>query len=440
MKRIIEIITNIFMIPELRRRILFTLGVLIVWRFGIFVPLPGVNMKAFRDLMAELVANFGAVTGYIRFFTGGGGGNLQLSVFSLGIMPYITASIMFSLLIKVVPRLEALAKEGPSGYRKISQYTRYATVPICIFWGVSASIVLIKNNLALNPGFSFIFTSVLCFTAGSMFVMWLGEQITEYGIGNGASLIIMSGIIDGIPAAIMEINKSIDADTLTPDKPLILLLLYLGSIAAIVYITQAQRRIPVQYSKHIRGRHVYGGQRHYLPLRINHAGVMPVIFASTLMMVPYTIGNIAGSTWLGKVFDMSQSGFWYTLLYIVFIFFFSYFWNNLYFRPVEMSDMLKESGSFVPGIRPGHDTALYLQNVMNRITLVEGACLTAIILMPTLSAAALGVSSYVAGFLGGTGILIIVGVGLDIMQKVESHLLMREYDGFMKKGRIKGRR
>ena len=446
MQRIKEVITNIFMVPELRRRILFTFGLLIVFRLGYFITIPGIDKTILAQWMKQMSQDAGRLYGFVSLFSGGSVS--QLSIFSLGIMPYITASIIFSLLVKVVPQLEALSKEGPSGYRKISQYTRLVTLPICIFWAFWTVIYLQSGqgqmggqSLVMNPGFwSFGLTAMLALTAGALFVMWLGEQITEFGIGNGASLIIMTGIISRMPYAVGEMYSDVSNGQITPDKPILIILIYIAIIIAIVYMTQAQRRIPVQYSKHIRGRQMFGGQRHFLPLRINQAGVMPVIFASTLMAFPDMMGRVFKSDFLVSLFSRGEAGFIYSFLYVGLIIFFTYFWTALYFRPVEMAENLKEWGSFVPGIRPGYDTAIYLERIMNRIAMVGATFLVIIALLPNMASYALGVDKYVTAFLGGTGILIVVGVGLDLMQKIESQLLVREYDGFLKKGRIRGRR
>ena len=443
MQRLKEIITNIFMIPELRRRLLITFALLGIFRLGYFLPVPGVDLNILKDWLKQFSAGTGRIFAMASLFSGGALANL--SIFSLGIMPYITSSIMFSLMIKVIPKLEALSKEGPSGYRKISQYTRWVALPISIFWAIITAKYLMSQNyqnqpLVMNPGFwSFLLPTVLALSAGAMFVMWLGEQITEFGIGNGASIIIMAGIVARMPYAIFEMYREI-GEKLTFDKPLIITLLYVGVVVAVVYMTQAQRRIPIQYSKHIKGRMVYGGQRHFMPLRINQAGVMPVIFASTMMVVPDMIGRISGSTVLSHAFSRGESGFWFSLLYTILIFAFTYFWTALYFKPDDMSEHLKEAGSFVPGIRPGQETALYLEGIMNRVVLLSATFLTVIVLFPNIVSYGLGVDRFITSFLGGTGILIVVGVGLDLMQKVESHLVLREYEGFLKKGRIRGRR
>ncbi len=437
MERIKEVVRNIFAIPELRRRILFTFGLLAAFRLGCHIPLPGINIEAIHGMIQDMEAEGGKIFGLISIFSGGAISNLSL--FSLGIMPYISASIIFQLLVKIVPQLEALAKEGPSGHRKISQYTRYATIPICLIQGW----VMIKTleqyqggTLVVNPSFGWEMTALMGFLAGTMLVMWLGEQISEYGIGNGSSIIIMAGIIARLPIAVGQMWAARDQHgTLTP---IILMALFVGMVISIVYTTQAQRRITIQHARHTRGRRVYGGQRHYLPLRVNQAGVMPVIFASSLMVLPDIIARVTRWQTLQEVF--SGQGFWFSLTYMGLVFFFSYFWTALFFQPVEMANNLKEYGSFVPGIRPGRRTAEYLEFIMNRVTLVGATFLCFVALFPDLVSQTLGVQHFVAAFLGGTGILIVVGVGLDMMQKVESHLLMRQYEGFMKKGRIRGRR
>lgn len=434
MSRIKNTIRNIFMIPELRRRILLTLALLAVFRLGVFVPLPGINVEELRKLMDDIAGE--RIFGILRVFSGGA--LEQMSLFALGIMPYISASIIMQLLVKVIPRLEALAKEGPSGHRKISQYTRLATLPICVIQGMFVIRFLkTQPQLVREPGFfGFDLPSMFALTAGTMFVMWLSEQISEYGLGNGSSIIIMAGIVADMPAAVADFWA--DREEFGMDKLLFLVALFVGMVAVVVLMTQAQRRIAVQHAKHTRGRRVYGGARHYLPLRVNQAGVMPVIFASSLMVVPITLEQwIRGG---GVEYFFRGDGFWYSVAYVAMVFFFSYFWTALFFQPTEMANQLKEHGSFIPGIRPGKNTAEYLEKVMNRVTLVGAAFVAGVALMPDLMSHHIGVARYLVRFMGGTGILIVVGVGLDIMQKIESHLVMRQYEGFLKKGRIHGRR
>jgi preprotein translocase subunit SecY len=422
------------MISELRRRILVTLVLLAIFRLGAFIPLPGIDVEELRTVMKNMedVRLFG----FLRVFSGGA--LEKMSLFALGIMPYISASIIMQLLVKVIPRLEALAKEGPSGHRKISQYTRLATLPICIIQGMFI-IRFLKSHpkLIFDPTFfGFDLSAMFALTAGTMFVMWLSEQISEFGLGNGSSIIIMAGIVADMPTALTDFW--VNREDFGMDKLIFLAVLFVAMVAVVVVVTQAQRRIAVQHAKHTRGRRVYGGARHYLPLRVNQAGVMPVIFASSLMVVPITLeGWIRGQ---GVEHIFSGHGFWYSLVYVAMVFFFSYFWTALFFQPSEMANQLKEHGSFVPGIRPGKNTADYLEKVMNRVTLVGAAFIAAIALAPDLVSYHVGVARYITRFMGGTGILIVVGVGLDMMQKVESHLVMRQYEGFLKKGRLHGRR
>jgi preprotein translocase subunit SecY len=444
--RIFTVLRNIFTIPELRRRILFTFGLLAAFRFGSFVPLLGIDTQVLKDLMKQAQGGDagGRLLGWLNIFSGGA--ITQMSILSLGIMPYISASIIFQLLVKVVPRLEAVAKEGPSGYRKIANWTRLATIPICLVqaifmvkWLGSGDPNRMGGGLLVpDPGFfSFYLPGVLGLLAGTMMVMWLGDQITEHGIGNGASIIIMTGIVGRMPQAFIELQQMVST-TGRWDTIVIIVGLYLAVIVAIVFTTQAQRRIPVQHAKHMKGRRMYGGQKHYLPLRVNQAGVMPVIFASSIMVLPGML--FTAVRWEAGREIFSRYGFIYSTMYVALVFFFTFFWTALFFQPNEMANQLKEQGSFVPGIRPGRKTAEHLEHVMTRVTVVGATFLCMIALLPDLVAQTLNVDRIITAFLGGTGILIVVGVGLDMMQKIESYLLMRQYEGFMKKGRIRGRR
>jgi preprotein translocase subunit SecY len=438
---------NIFKIPELRTRIVWTFGLLVVFRIGSHIPLPGVNPLALKAWQDEMASRGGDIFGLIQVFTGGALGNLAL--FSLGIMPYITASIIMQLMSKVSPTLEAIAKEGPSGQRKIQQYTRYAAVPVCFVQGFFAAKQLGswstaqaaqgKLPLLMSEGVGMMIFMMLGMTAGALFIMWLGEQLTERGIGNGASVLIMAGIVARMPAILGEMFAKARDGNLRFDSILLILAIYLASVVAVVFVTQAQRRIPLQHAKHIRGRRMMTGGRNFLPLRVNTSGVMPVIFASSLLVVPQMIGLIPGMQWIRDVFQ--RGWFFYSLFYITMIMFFSYFWTYLFMKPDEIALQLKESGSFVPGIRPGENTATYLNTILSRITLCGAAFLCAIALLPDLISAALQLDRYLVAFLGGTGILIVVGVGLDIIQKVESYLLMHHYGGFLGGStRIQGRR
>jgi preprotein translocase subunit SecY len=448
---------NVVRIPQLRRQLMITFGLIAVYRLGFHVFLPGVDTSAVKRALeaAQGGGGLASVLGFAGAITGGA--LTEATLFSLGIMPYISASIIFSLLVKVLPQLEALSKEGEAGRKRINQYTRYATILLCmvqslfvVFYlrggaGGGSSLILPQYR----DSFFFYVSTVVSLTTGSVFLMWLGEMITEFGVGNGISLIIMSGIIARMPFAMGRfveeeiIRPASESEarlhiTLGVGKLLFFLALFIGVIVAVVATQQSQRRIPIQQAKHTRGRKVYGGQRHYLPFRINAAGVMPVIFANSLLIIPIVILQ---QIWpgLGAGFR-SERGFWYITLTIGLIYFFTYFWMSLQFNPIEMANNMKEYGSFVPGIRPGRKTAEYLEEIMNRMTLVDASFLVAITIFPTVVMHVMKLDYYLASFLGGTGILIVVGVALDIVQKVESHLLMRHYEGFIKRGKIKGRR
>ncbi|MBI3098820.1 MAG: preprotein translocase subunit SecY [Planctomycetes bacterium] len=443
MGRIKEVLVNMWSIPELRKRILFTLGILALFQLGSLIPLPGVNESAIREWIKGIESQQGRVFGFLSIFSGGA---IQyFSLFTLGIMPYISTSIIFQLLTKVYAPLEALAKEGPSGYRKISQYTRLATVPVALLqsiitvnWVAGQSLGA-NTPLVANPGIlAFKIPAILALLAGSMFVMWIGEQISEYGIGNGASIIIMCGIIGRMPEPIFQLMQN--TETVGLQNILIVAALYVCVVIGIVLTTQAQRRIPIQQARHMRGNRMMGGQRTYLPLRVNQAGVMPVIFASSLMVLPQLFGNLVGSDAISGMFV--HGSFWYSVLYVGLVFFFTYFWTALYFQPQEMANQLKEYGSFVPGIRPGKKTEEHLERIMNRVTLGGAAFLATIALLPDVVTESMGglISRSITSFLGGTGILIVVGVALDMMQKIESQMMARQYTGFLRKGRIRGRR
>ncbi len=422
---------NILRVPELRKRIGMTFLLLTIYRVGFQIPLPGVNLDAIRAASEKIAgSSLGGLFGIMNAFTGAGIGSA--AIFSLGVMPYISASIIFSLLVKVVPQLEALSKEGSAGQRKIAQYTRLATIPICILQAI-----FILKGVVYNPAFnlmtgdaSFLYslTVIVALTAGTMFIMWIGEQITEHGLGNGISIIIMGGIISSMPAA-LERTLTVSEN---PHQLVVTLgAMWVATVLVVVYITRGQRRIPIHQAKLMRGRKVMGGQKHYLPLRVNQAGVMPIIFAGALFIVPQVLGSV-GIPWLAEAF--APGSFIYLASYTGLIFFFSFFWVRLMFQPTEIANNLKEHGSFVPGIRPGKATADYLDYVLNRVTLAGSAFLAIIAVIPTLVTSNLNVLPMVAYFLGGTSILIVVGVALDIVDKLNSHLLMRNYEGFMKGG------
>jgi preprotein translocase subunit SecY len=442
---------NIFRIPDLRNKILFTAALLIIYRVGFHIPVPGFD----RDKIAVAVDSratdspLGRAAEYMQMFTGGT--LTKSSLFGLGIMPYITSSIILMLLGEVIPALKKLRQEGQTGYKKIQEYTRYLTVLICIIQSI-----MFMRMFGLG-GYTYagmetqaMLMGVVGMTAGTIFLMWLGEQIDEYGIGNGISLIIMAGIISRMPWAIRMLLQNVNLTiapppgTIGPAKILFLVTAFVFVVAGAILITQGQRRIPIQQAKQMRGRRMYGGLRHYLPLRVNHGGVMPIIFASAFMMFPPIVAD-----WLAKRF--TESGFLQTLkealgyqaytynvLYMLLIFLFAYFWVTVQFQPKEVAKNLRDSGAFIPGLRPGRRTAEYLETVMTRITYFGAAFLAIIAVVPSVVAILLGIDWRVATFLGGTGLLIVVSVSLDLVQKIEANLLMRSYDGFSETGRIKG--
>ncbi|MBX3355584.1 MAG: preprotein translocase subunit SecY [Phycisphaeraceae bacterium] len=450
---------NIFRIPELRNRVFFTLGILVIYRLGMWVPIVGVDQGVLEQAASKAVEDgtaLGRIVNYASIFSGG---NLaQSTIFGLGIMPYITASIIFQLLGSVVPALQALKKEGASGQQKITEWTRYATVGLCIFQAYMWLTYMKTQNLVRPefaeggvPGLVFIVTGLTSLTAGTVFLMWLGEQIDRRGIGNGVSMILTAGILARMPHAIGYVIENFNRSTASAEAGEIglvgVLMLAAGFVivtAGAIIITVAQRRIPIQQAKLTRGRKVYGGQRHYLPLRVNHAGVMPIIFASSLMIFPSAIfewmaGRAAtGTTWsaittfLAVNFQIGR--FPYLIIEIAMIYFFSYFWTTVQFSPDEMSRQLRERGSFIPGLRPGPRTAEYLETVMERITYVGAGFLAVIAIIPAFVTSELGIPFFVSQFLGGTGLLIVVSVTLDLMQRLEANLLMRNYAGFLASG------
>ncbi len=448
----LSIITNIFKIPELRKRIFFTLGLLIVYRIGCYIPTPGINSQALSDIFAHLTkVRGGTIFGLMDIFSGGA--ISKCTIFALGIMPYISASIIMQLLTAVIPHLEKLSKEGEVGRKKINQYTRYATVVLSVFQGYMIAVGLqnpssifgsIAANVQIAPeGLGFRLLAMLTLTSGTVFIMWLGEQVTERGIGNGISLIITTSIISRAPTAVIDAWNVFSP--LNPEKAtqplgllIVMLILFIGVVAAVIMVTQGQRQIPVQYAKRIVGRKVYGGQRTYIPLKVNQAGVIPIIFASALLMFPATLGSFVPS--LRFLSDYLAPGApLYTLLYILFIVFFCYFYTAITFNPVDVADNMRKYGGFIPGIRPGKNTADYLDRVMTRVTISGAIFLAGIAILPSLISGQARLSFTITQFFGGTSLLILVGVMLDTMRQVESHLLMRHYDGFMKKGKMRGR-
>ena len=451
----LEKLRIIFTIPELRQKILLTLGLLAIYRVGWQVPLPIVDPKA----MTAFAEESGGIGDLLRTVAVFSASQLsQATIFGLGIMPFISASIIFQLLATVWPPLERLSKEGEAGRKKINEYTRYATVLICLVqsWAYVAflSSARVGDMSLIQPSFLvdgrlplvWQFVAVMTMTAGTIFLMWLGEQIDEFGIGNGISLLIMAGILAAMPSALVQLGSDTNWELgggggkMGVETLLVLAALFVGVVAGVVFMTQGQRRIPTQSAKHVRGRRVYGGTRQYLPLRVNQAGVMPIIFASSLLLFPqmffqYLHNAYPGSTVLGALHDTFTRGqsFLYNVLYVVLIYFFCYFWTAITFNPKEMADNLKNFGAFIPGYRPGKRTADYLERVMERITYVGAGFLALVAVIPTIVGGALGIPAQIASFYGGTGLLIAVSVAFDLVQKIDSHLVMRNYTGLLEK-------
>jgi len=430
---------NIFKIPELKKRILFTLAILIVYRIGVHVPVPGIDSVA---LASFFKAAEGTIFGIFNMFSGGA--FEKLSVFALGIMPYISASIILQLLTVVIPHLEQLKKEGEQGRKKITQYTRYGTVVLSVIQGFGISVGLESMSapdgspIVLLPGWAFRLMTVITLTAGTAFIMWLGEQITERGIGNGISLIIFAGIVCRLPAASVNTVRLLSTGEMGLFAVLILVILMVAVIGLIVFVEQAQRRIPVQYAKRVVGRRMYGGQSTHLPLKINTSGVIPPIFASSIIMFPATIGSFVKVEWIQSITAAMRPGnLVYESLFIGFIFFFCYFYTAVTFNPVDVADNMKKAGGYIPGIRPGKRTADYIDKVLTRITLGGAIYVSAVCVLPSVLITRFNVPFY----FGGTALLIVVGVAIDTVSQMESHMLSRHYDGFLKKGggKMKGR-
>ena len=458
----IESFRNIFAIPELRKRVLFTFGLLAVYRIGCNIPTPGIDPQALVEFMAAMQ---NTLLGFVNTFTGGS--LKRVAVFALGIMPYITSSIILQLLTVVWPYLEKLSKEGELGRRKITQYTRYLTMGISLVQSAGISLWLEKTTtpggapLVPHPGWGFRLITMLTLTTGCAFVMWLGEQITERGVGNGISLIIFAGIVVGLPGAIVQTIGSLQSGTTSVLKMLILIVFMFGVVAFIVYMERAQRRIPVQYAKRVVGRRIYGGQNTYLPLRVNTGGVIPVFFASSVVMIPTTIAGMFQNEWLRNIADAISWGQpIYYMLYATAIIFFSYFYVSIIFNPADTAENLRKYGGFIPGIRSGRRTAEYIDRILTRLTLVGAVYLAAVSILPEFLLSGMKVEGLpfigptldavmpawftqgmgIQFYFGGTSLLIVVGVAMDTVQQVESQLVMRNYEGFMKRGRIRGRR
>lgn len=432
---ILSRLQNIFKIPELKNRVLFTLALLIVYRIGAHIPTPGINGE---ELSKFLVDKGGAIMGFFDMFSGGA--LSKVTIFALGIMPYISASIIFQLLTVVIPAIGRLAKEGEAGRKKITRYTRYATVVIAAIqsFGIAYGLESMSNGAFVqNPGFGFRILTMITLTSGTAFIMWLGEQITERGIGNGISLIIFAGIVARFPNAVLSTIRLMQAGELSIFFVLFLVVMMFAVIGVIIFIERGQRKIPVQYAKRLVGRKVYGGQSTHLPLKINTSGVIPPIFASSIIMFPATIAGFIAIPWVqGLARQLAPGTALYTILYVGMIFFFAYFYTAIVFNPVDIADNLKKYGGFIPGIRPGQKTSEYIYRVLSRLTFVGAIYLAVVCIIPEILISRFNVPFY----FGGTSLLIVVGVALDTVSQVESHLVTRSYEGFLKKGRIRGRR
>ncbi len=434
LERLITSFQNILKIPELRSRVLFTLAMLAVYRIGAHIPTPGIN----NDELAQfLLDQGGALLGFLDIFSGGS--LSRLTIFALGIMPYISASIILQLLTVVVPHLSKLAKEGERGRKTIIQYTRYGTIGIALIQGFGIALGLEGMNggqYVLEPGWPFRFMTVITLTAGTAFLMWLGEQITERGVGNGISLIIFAGIVARLPSAVAQTFEMYRVGELSLLFLILLVVSMLAVITAIVFLESGRRRVPVQYAKRVVGRRVYGGQSTHIPLKINTAGVIPPIFASSIIAFPATITSFIQVPWVQALgAHLAPGSVVYTLMYVSMIIFFCFFYTAVVLNPVDMADNMKKYGGFIPGIRPGQRTADYIYRVLTRITFAGSIYLAIVCVIPELLIYRLNVPFY----FGGTSLLIVVGVGLDTAQQIESHMLMRNYEGFLAKGRLKGR-
>ncbi len=425
---------NVFKVPELKRRILFTVSILIVFRLGVHITSPGIDYTALAEFFRT---QKGTLFGMYDMFVGGALG--RAAIFALGIMPYISASIIFQLLTSVFPYFEKLQKEGEEGRKKITQYTRYGTVLISLVQSYGISIWLstqVPTAIIMDPGIGFTIVTILTLTTGAVFVMWLGEQLTERGIGNGMSLLIFFGIVEGLPGAIFRSIGLWQSEVLATINLVLILAFIVVIIAAVIFMTLGHRRIPIQIPRKIVGRKVYGGQQTHIPLRLNSAGVMPIIFAQSIIIFPGTLSTFfPGVPWIEDFSNLFRMGSpLYLFLYILMIVFFTYFYTAIIFNPVDVAENMKRQGGFVPGIRPGSKTADYIDRILTRITLPGSIFLAAIAVLPMFLITKLNVPFY----FGGTGLLIVVGVALDTVQQMESHLLLRHYDGFMKKGKMKG--
>jgi len=429
---------NIARVPELKRRLLVTALLLAVYRIGVYIPTPGIDTAALSALFAQ---QSGTLFGLIDMFSGGAVS--RFSIFTLGIMPYISASIILQLLTVVIPQLEKLSKEGELGRRKITQYTRYGTILLSVIQGLGIAVGLESvaggggGSVVYQPGWGFRMMTVLTLTSGTAFLMWLGEQITERGIGNGISLIIFAGIVARFPSGLVRTFTLVRTGEMGLFTGLLLLILMIAVVGIIIYFERAHRRIPVQYARRIVGRRVYGGQSTHLPLKVNTAGVIPPIFASSILLFPATLANFIKHPYTKAISNaLTPGSVAYELLYVAFIIFFCYFYTAVTFNPVDVADNMKKYGGFVPGIRPGKKTAEYIDRILTRITLGGAIYVSVICVLPSILISRFNVPFY----FGGTGLLIVVGVAMDTIQQIESHLITRHYEGFLKKGQVKGRR
>lgn len=430
----IEAFKNTFRIPELKKRIIFTLAMVAVYRLGSHVPTPGIDAHALSEFFKTQTSG---ILGFLDLFTGGA--LRTFSVFALGIMPYISTSIIMQLLTAVIPYLERLAKEGEAGRKKITQYTRYGTVVLCAIqsFGMTYMMHNLGKGIVVNWGIPFQLMAVVTLTAGTIFIMWIGEQITERGIGNGMSIIIFAGIVARIPMEIANTAKLVISGEQSLFLVLFILAILLGAVGFVVYIEAAHRKIPIQYAQRIVGRKIYGGQSTYLPLKVDHSGVIAIIFASSIIMFPATIATyFQNNIIMETIADwLSPGTVFHNLLYIVFIIFFCYFYTAITFNPVDIAENVKKYGGFIPGVRPGKPTSDFIDKILTRVTLVGAVAVALIAIIPDIIARYGNIPFY----FGGTSLIIVVGVALDTVKQIESHLLMRHYDGFMKSGKIKAR-
>lgn len=430
--------SNMFRIPDLKKKILFTALFLVLYRMGSFVPIPGVDATALKAFFEGAREGGNTLFGLLDLFVGG---NFErASVFALGIMPYITASIVIQLLGSIVPYFEKLRKEGADGQKKLNQITRYGTVGLAAFNAITITMWLtnLSGGVVPGPGILFHVTGIITLITGTMIVMWIGEQITEHGIGNGISLIIFAGIIARYPQGFIRMFQKVGSDPSYAWKAIVAILVMVGVTTAVIYVTEAIRKIPVQYAKRIVGRRVYGGQSTYIPLRVNTAGVIPIIFAQSILMFPATIAAFLGRSggfWTTMQRWLSPGAALYTLLYVSFIIFFAYFYTAIVLNPTEMAENMVKYGGHIPGKKPGKKTAEYINSVLIRITLPGAIFFAFVALLPEILSHRFDLPFY----FGGTGLIIVVGVALDTLQQIESHLVMRHYDGFMKKGKLRGR-